>query len=265
MTSNQSKSPIAQPGRGCLAMAVASAMWLATLPCQAAAVVGGSDLLNATSATQLEAWLGEGSIQLTNIFDKEHADTSMTFHAAVDGRGPTFSIIEVTGVGSTVLSTPVLIGGYNPQSWLLPLGTLDGWNYSPRDIFRTAFVFNLSQSRKFAQRQDMDTVNRGFFQTRNYWLLGPTFGAGYDLFVDQFLTTGGSYLFSYGADSDFGLDLATYPAGHFQNYRLGQIEVFAVSAVPEPGTHALLLAGLAGLGLAAKSRSRAGRLPHRNP
>ena len=66
MTSNHSKSPTARSGRFGLVFVVASFL-SATLPCLAASVVGGSDLLNATSATQLGTWLGRGSTALNQM------------------------------------------------------------------------------------------------------------------------------------------------------------------------------------------------------
>ena len=93
---------------------------LALLPTtgSAATIVGGSDLLTAADAAQLEIWLGQGPLTLTNIFDKAASDDSFAFHAAADGKGATFSVIEVVGMwGGDVFDKPVLIGGYNPQSW----------------------------------------------------------------------------------------------------------------------------------------------------
>ena len=212
----------------------------------AATLLGGSDLLNDQSATQLETWLGQGSIQLRNIYDKQAANTSYDFHAAANGRGATFSIVEVTGVGGNILTTPVSIGGYNPQSW----SSDTQWNFTVNDSLRTAFVFNLTTSNLFRQALSNDYQAMGSYQTYNNGFYGPTFGAGHDIYVDQSLDSGFSFLHSYSSGSNFSADIAIYP-NHYagENLQFGQIEVFSVSAVmpppvPEPATYILLFAGL---------------------
>ena len=229
-----------------------AAIALAFLPAPAAAatIVGGSDLLSAADADQFEAWLGQGPATLTNIFDKADGNTSLDFHAAANGMGATFSVIEVTGLWDGALDKPVLIWGYNPLSW----SSDGGWNFSPLDVDRTAFVFNLTQGLKFDQRKDADRTNRGVHQTYNFGDYGPPFGAGFDLVLDAFeLNSGRSALYSYGGDEYQGRNLASYPDDHsyLQN---GQVEIFTISAVPEPETWALMLAGLGALGVAARRR-----------
>jgi hypothetical protein len=82
---------------------------------EATPVIGGSGFLTDAYASQLEGWLGEGPIQLTNIFTKKAGDRAQAFHAAADGQGRTFTVIEVFyGAGNSQHS---VIGGYNPQSW----------------------------------------------------------------------------------------------------------------------------------------------------
>ncbi len=236
----------------------AAAIVFAALPlssASAATIVGGSNLLTAASADQLETWLGQGPTTLTNIFDKAPGNTPDDFHAAADGMGATFSVIEVLGFYNGELrDQPVLIGGYNPQSW----SSSSDYNVMPLDADRTAFVFNLTQGLKFDQRKDAVTTNRGRYQTLNSIAYGPTFGAGHDLTVggvDATLNTGYSYLYSYGGDDAYSRDLARYPT-YFDSYvQIGQIEVFTVTpGVPEPETYALMLAGLSLLGVAARRK-----------
>ena len=156
----------------CAAAAVAAAFLPAIA--SAATVVGGSDLLSAASANQLESWLGQGPLTLTNVFDKASGSTSDDFHAAADGKGATFSIVEfLTDSTGKPFDKPVIVGGYNPQSWN---SSAAGFNFTPLDVDRTAFVFSLTQSLKLDQRQDASTTNYGQFQTLGYPNYGPTFG-----------------------------------------------------------------------------------------
>lgn len=233
----------------CAAVAVAAA-FLPTLA-SAATVVGGSDLLSAASANQLESWLGQGPLTLTNVFDKALGSTSHDFHVAADGKGATFSIIEfLTDPHGNPFDKPVIVGGFNPQSW----NNVGNYVYTPLEVDRTAFVFNLTQSLKFDQRKD----SLGQYQTYGQESYGPTFGGGHDLSAgpgDPTLNTGYSYLFSYGANGDYTRSLVTYPGPYSGPMSVGQIEVFTISAaVPEPETGALMLGGLALLGLAVRRR-----------
>ena len=180
----------------CAAVAVAAA-FLSTLA-SAATVVGGSDLLSAASANQLESWLGQGPLTLTNVFDKAPGSTSHDFHVAADGKGATFSIIEfLTDPNGTPFDKPVILGGFNPQSW----NNAGNYVLTPREVDRTAFVFNLTQGLKLDQRKDASTTDLGQYQTFGHVSYGPTFGGGHDLSAgpgEISLNTGYSYLFSYG-------------------------------------------------------------------
>ncbi|HTN73853.1 MAG TPA: PEP_CTERM-anchored TLD domain-containing protein, partial [Pirellulaceae bacterium] len=166
-------------------------------PATAATIIGGSNLLSQADADQLQSWLGEGNIAITNIFSHAPGDgkTSVNFHAAADGQGRTFSIIEVlagnfyelTANGdSYVTISRQVIGGYNPQSW----ASVGGYNVTPLDAARTAFLFNLTND--LQQEQNLSgqgLAGSGQYQTVNAMSAGPTFGAGYDLVVyDNFAT-----------------------------------------------------------------------------
>ena len=117
---------------------------------QATTIIGGSALLTPASASQLETWLGEGPLTLTNIFTKTAGSTTADFHVAADGQGRTFSIMEVSGLVDIPSGLPVagtyVIGGYNPESW----SSADQWHFSPPYGF-DAFIFNLTDLR--LQRQ----------------------------------------------------------------------------------------------------------------
>lgn len=209
----------------------------------ATTVIGGSDLLSAASAQQLSDWLGEGPIQLTNIFDKVPGNTTQDFHAAADNKGATFSIIEVSGFQGVSLTTPILIGGYNPQSWISSGTTTNTGN---------SFIFNLSQSLLFTFIGSSEAVN----VSSN----GPSFGAGLDIGLVGSLDEGYSFLASYGLGgvSTPGRDISRYPE-NFQgtsSLTFRQIEVFAVSTVPEPESYLLMLAGLAAAYVLARRASR---------
>jgi hypothetical protein len=58
-----------------------------------------ASLLTPAYQSQLESWLGEGPLILTNIYTKQAGDTSFDFHSAVDGQGRTFTLEPVRKVG----------------------------------------------------------------------------------------------------------------------------------------------------------------------
>jgi len=210
-----------------------------------AVVIGGS-LLTPGDANQIETWLGEGPITLTNIYTKVTGQTAFDFHAAADGQGRTVSVMKVFDGVSTQL-----IGGYNPQSW----APLDAYHITPLDAQRTAFLFNLTGT--VIQRQNLiseGTVGSGDYQTYNFFAQGPTFGAGYDLFVDFSLNAGNANNYSYGGTS--GTDNILNGVANSSTLEVGALEVFSVAgAVPEPAsviTWGLL--GLVGIGAVWQKR-----------
>ncbi|WP_180277070.1 PEP_CTERM-anchored TLD domain-containing protein [Janthinobacterium sp. BJB446] len=219
--------------------------------CLGAQAGPGTSLLSPGYQAQLETWLGEGNLALTNIYSKAAGDTSLDFHKASDGKGRTFSIMEATNSSGKTW----LVGGYNPQSW----SSTDGMHVTMEDSQRTAFLFNLTAGFRLQQLpQYFNGDGIGKDQTYNQSNYGPTFGYGHDLYVPQDLTHGGSsflYTYNYPGQSLTGLSLLDGSTWHGNDVTFGAIQVFAISAVPEPATYGLLLAGL--LVLLVRQRGRA--------
>jgi hypothetical protein len=211
----------------------------------------GTSLLSPGYQTQLETWLGEGRLALTNIYSKATGDTSLDFHKASDGKGRTFSVMEATNSSGKTW----LVGGYNPQSW----SSTDGMHVTMPDSARTGFLFNLTSGLMLPQlKQYFNGDEIGKDQTYNDSNFGPTFGYGHDLYVPQDLTHGGSsflYTYNFRGQPSTGISLLDGSAGHGNDVTFGAIQVFSISAVPEPATYALLLAGL--LVLLVRQRRRA--------
>ncbi|MEM1101142.1 MAG: PEP_CTERM-anchored TLD domain-containing protein, partial [Pseudomonadota bacterium] len=135
----------------------------------AATVTGGSAILSSSDANQLETWLGEGPIELTNIFTRQTGNSAAMFHAAVDGMGRTISVIA--------LDNGNVVGGYNPISWAGPNGYKTSGDLS-------AFLFNLTTGEKLEQFRYPQ------WQTHYRSNYGPTFGGGHDLHINNALTGG---------------------------------------------------------------------------
>lgn len=208
--------------------------------CLGAQADSGTSLLSPGYKTQLETWLGEGRLSLTNIYTKAAGDTSLDFHKASDGKGRTFSVMEATNASGQTW----LVGGYNPQSW----NSSGSYNMTPDNSQRTAFLFNLSGGvirRQTLRGYAIDTV--GAYQTYNGAEFGPVFGYGHDLFVSGNLSSGGySNMYSYidPIKGGFGESLLDGSQYSKPNVTYGAMQIFTVSVVPEPASYALLLAGL---------------------
>jgi len=230
---------------GGLALALASATALAAGDLSGN-LSGGSVLLDAGRAAQLARWLGAGDIRLDKIYSLKPGDSSADFHHAADGRGATFTLLDV----SNPAGQRYLVGGYDPQSW-----AADGaWHETARDWQRTAFLFNMTVPAVYRQILSGYVLpSQGQRQTFNDIGLGPVFGSGPDLFVNDRLDGALSWQLSYGNPADEGVSIIDRSV-RGETVRLDAMEVFAISPVPEPGTAAMLLAG-AGL-LVARTRRR---------
>jgi hypothetical protein len=214
----------------------------------------GAPPLDPVLEGQLERWLGAGDLIFDNVYTRQGAaDDSLDFHAAADGRGPTFTLLRVSdGPGRAWL-----VGGYNPQSW----DSDDGWHFTPRDFQRTAFVFNYTAPAVYRQvPSSFELPSQGSFQTFNAADQGPTFGAGPDLFVDDTLRTALSWRLSYGDPAGEGRSIIDGSVGG-RFFAVDALEIYAVSPIPEPAGAAMLAGGLALTALAARRRRQRGAQP----
>ncbi|HEU5436095.1 MAG TPA: PEP_CTERM-anchored TLD domain-containing protein [Telluria sp.] len=229
-------------------IATGLALALAGSAASAGDIKGGSSLLDDRSHAQLERWKGAGEFNLTNVYTRQPGDTSLDFHAAADGKGPTFTLLQLTNAAGD----SYLVGGYNPQSW----SSTDGWHVTESDAERTAFLFNMTEPAVYRQVPSTYILpSQGSRQTLNESEYGPAFGAGHDLFVNDRLDTAFSYQLTYGDPRDEGRSIIDRSVG-VQLVEVDAMELFTLSPVPEPATAALWAAGLGVLRLAARKRKR---------
>jgi hypothetical protein len=202
----------------------------------AAQSTSGPSLLDPTREAQLERWLGAGDMSFSPIFTGTPGTTSIDFHSAADGKGPTFTLLQVTNPAGA----SYLIGGYNPQSW----SSTDGWHETPLDSQRTAFVFNMTEPAVYRQVSATYILpSQGLRQTFNAADHGPEFGAGPDLFVSARLDTAFSWQVTYGDPLDQGKSIIDRSIGG-QLFHIDSLQAFTVSPVPEPPAAATLAGGL---------------------
>ena len=211
----------------------------------------GASLLTTKHTSQLQTWLGEGAVALNAIYTKQAGDTALDFHKAADGKGRTFSVMEASNTSGQTW----LIGGYNPQSW----SSTDGMHVTMADSERTGFLFNLTSGLMLPQlKQYFNGDGIGKDQTYNDANYGPTFGFGHDLYVPYDLTNGGySLLYTYNFQGQPQVGYSVLDGAVYKNADItyGAMQVFTISAVPEPATYGLLLSGLALLGWRAQRKS----------
>jgi hypothetical protein len=211
-------------------------------------IIGGSSLLDDGRHAQLERWLGQGEFNLDNVYTLRPGDTSVDFHQGADGKGATFTLIEVTNTAGQTF----LVGGYNPQGW----SSTDGWHETGRDFQRTAFLFNFTTPAVYRQvLSDYVLPSQGARQTFNDILFGPVFGSGPDLLVNDDLTAALSWQLSYGNPANEGSSIIDGSL-RGQAVHVNAMEIFAIAPVPEPAQVAMLLAGMGVIGVCGRWRQR---------
>ena len=111
--------------------------------------------LTQAEETQLETWLGQGAISLTNIWSETTGSdnaTAASWHTAMDSAGPTFSIYYITDMNDNDHK----IGAYVTDSWGVEgvLSDSEAFVFSLTSDFKTnssSYEFNLtSGSEEFA-------------------------------------------------------------------------------------------------------------------
>jgi hypothetical protein len=224
-------------------------LMMASGAASAGIVTNETQLLSGSDHAQLSEWLGS-DFDLTRIFAKGvDGDTGSEWHAAVDGQGVTFTIMEIIDNDTNEVR---VIGGYNSSRW----SHVTGWGNGAG-----SFLFNLSDNLLFEKN---DRYLNGANATYNSDSYGALFGAGHDLRVDPNLTTGYANIgHTYGDKSQVGSDSYREEfAGSYNNWTIGAYETYTLSAsTGDFGTGAtadvpaaFLFGGLGLLGIAAARR-----------
>ncbi len=224
-------------------------LMMASGAASAGVVTNETALLSGSDHAQLSEWLGS-DFDLTRIFAKEDGDTAQDWHAAVDGQGATFTVMELFDNDT---NERTIIGGYNSISW----SSQSTWGTSTEN-----FLFNLSNDLLFEKNNRYKSGRIAVLNSESY---GSAFGGGFDLYVDKNLETGYANIGHTYGDMDQYADESYRESftGSYNNWTIGAYETYTLSAsTSDFGTGAIvadvpvsfLLGGLGLLGIGAARR-----------
>ncbi|SIS42539.1 PEP_CTERM-anchored TLD domain-containing protein [Neptunomonas antarctica] len=203
--------------------------------------------LSNSSATWLEGRLGQGDLDWDSIWYGTTGASSTSWHAAVDGVGPTVSIYDVNYAGQNYL-----IGGYTDLDW-----TSGGYKHDSTDGFFDSFIFNLNtQTTHKSMPGNWGTGVYAIYAVSTHF---ATFGGGHDIFGGSY-TLGGNAYSNWQGTYNLGLGNIIDNANNVASFTVNSLETFAfapAASVPTPGTIALFSLGLMGLGLNRRRQRKA--------
>jgi uncharacterized protein YrzB (UPF0473 family) len=133
-----------------------------------AQVIPGSVIADDNDEQVLKEWLGGSAAGRLLYRKSESGADAATFHELCDDKAPTIVLIKA--------SNGNVFGGYATESWSSPS---EGKHKSAEG----SFLFNLTTDRK----GDLKDLSYGIYNDINK---GPTFGAGFDLYINSSMSGG---------------------------------------------------------------------------
>lgn len=212
-------SPIAMEYTKKILLLAVAAVFLSWNLC--AQVIPGSTLADANDNQVLKEWLGESAAGKLLYRKSVDGATSSKFHELCDNQGPTLVLIEA--------SNGTVFGGYASESW-----SSSGNHKSAPG----SFLFNLTTDKK----GDLINLSYGIYNNSGY---GPTFGGGFDLYLNSSLSGGyirnssyasldGSPEGSVEANKALVGDDANSSIYMFPNEFIKEVEVYGIYNSSEP-------------------------------
>jgi len=171
-----------------------------------------SEILDEVLQARLNALYGNPFQTWTLCYRMADGDASV-FHSACDNQGPTITVLK-TEAGK-------ILGGYNELDWQSSVGYVGSYG---------AFLFSLDANRRYPIGTGTGVATRAAYNS----LDGPTFGSGFDLYINNTVTGGRcNFPYSYVCKGLTGRVGTAYAIAACQaefcgpsNFSISELEVF---------------------------------------